>query len=320
MSDNFVDTLSAHEDSRMGIKSYTRKIDEVNPSLRYIGESASGGVTSSAYWRIRREITQGSVTTISYASTQFNQIWDNRANLSYNGSGASSFNNTLSTLFDGINDYCTAGKAFNYEHSQQFTCSLWVKPNNFAAVRVMGGNVNGAVDGWRILHDTSGRLQSQTRSPGGAYASTTYTDLTMTALAWNHVVFKWLGGSNNNQGRMYLNGVLSAITPSVGSLTTTWLATNELQFGRGPANYFVGNIDEITLWDKALSDAEVLSLYNAGVPSDPSLVSFSANLKNWYRMGDGDTFPIIFDQITPSEDMTCTNMVDSATNFVVDTP
>lgn len=320
MSDNYIDNISALEDSRTGNKAYTRKIDQVNPSLAYIGESASGGSTSSAIWRIRREITQGQVTTISYAATQFNQIWDNRASLTYNGSGATTFNNTLSTLFDGINDYCTAGKAFNYEHSQQFSVSLWVNPNNFAAVRAIMGNVNGAVDGWRILQSTLGELQSQTRSPGGAYAATTYTDLIMSALNWNHVVFKWLGGSNNNQGRMYLNGVLSAVTPSAGSLTTTWLATNELQIGRAPANYFVGKIDEVTLWDKALSDAEVAELYNAGTPIDPSLVSFSGNLKNWYRMGDGDTFPIIFDQVTPSENMTCTNMVDSATNFVLDVP
>jgi len=37
-------------------------------------------------------------------------------------------------------------------------------------------------------------------------------------------------------------------------------------------------------------------------------------------MGDGDTFPIIFDQVTPSENLTCTNMIDAATNFVVDVP
>lgn len=325
MTDPFFDNLTSTLDKK-GISSSglqvvsKRKIDDVNPSLRYVGESYAGSLDSEARWRIRREITQGALTTIAFASPDFDQIWNNRASLTYDGSGAPTYNNTISTLFDGLNDYCTGGDAFNYEHNQQFTASLWVNPNNFAAIRVMMGNVNAGVDGWRLLHSTLGELQSQTRSPGGAYAAFTYTDLIMSALAWNHVVFKWLGGSNNNQGRMYLNGVLSALTPPVGSLTTTWLATNELLVGKGPANPFVGNIDEITLWQRALTDAEVLTLYNAGTPLDPTLVSFSADLVNFYKMGDGDTFPTILDQVTPFEHLTCTNMVDAATNFVLDVP
>lgn len=324
MSNQYMDTLLSNSDAlRLNAKEnlsiISVKIDSVNSFLRYIGEAGPGALGSEASWRIRREITQGNLTSISFASSKFDQIWDNRASLVYeNGIPPVSFNNTLSTLFDGINDYVNCGDAFNYEHSQQFTVSLWIKPNNFAATRYFIGNVEPDVDGWRIGHDTSGNIITQTRVAGRAYAPTTYTDSVLAALGWNHVVMKWLGGSNNNQTRIYLNGVLSGIIPTTGSMVTTWLGSNNLEIGRAVANYFSGHIDEVTLWNRALTDAEVVQLYNAGDPNNPTALSFAGNLTNWYRMGDGDTFPTILNNASALENGTMTNMVAGA--FVLDVP
>lgn len=326
-TDNFFDILTGNADaSRLNVKNleYTlkRKIDTVNSYLKYIGEAGPGALTSDSCWRIRREITQGALTTISYASAKFDQVWDDRATLVYESGGVvAPFNNTLSTNFDGINDYVSMGDAFNYEHSQQFSVSLWVKPNNFAATRYMIGNVDlvGTVYGWRVGHEvTTGRILVQTRSNGGTYGPTTFTDAVLTAGVWNHIVFKWGGGSNNNQTRVYVNGVLSAIVPSAGSLTTSWLGANNFEIGRAYSNYFSGGIDEVCGWSKALSDTEVAELYNAGTPIDPSTSSMAGNLVNWYRMGDGDTYPTITNNAGASENGTMVNM--TAGSFVLDVP
>lgn len=325
-TDSYLDILTGNADAaRLNAQDLKtiikRKIDTVNTYLKYVGEAGPGALDSEAVWRIRREITQGALTTISYASPAFDQVWDDRATLTYeNGAPSVPFNNTISTQFDGINDYVTIGDAFNYEHSQQFSASIWIKPNNFAALRYYLGNIDlaGTVYGWRLGISTLGELTAQTRVNGGAYAPTTFTDLVMVAGTWNHVVFKWLGGSNNNQTRMYLNGVLSAIIPSVGSMVTSWLTANNLEIGRAYSNYFVGNIDEVSLFNKALSDSEVAELFNAGTPIDPSTSSVAGNLTNWYRMGDGDTFPTITNNAMVGENGTMTNMVAGA--FVLDVP
>ena len=72
----------------------------------------------------------------------------------------------------------------------------------------------------------------------------------------------------------------------------------------------VGNVSqsrsEPSMWNKELSASEVTEIYNAGKPADISKHSASADLISWWRMGDGDTFPTITDQVA-SNDGTMTN-------------
>jgi len=53
--------------------------------ITYIGESVPGAVTSTASWRIQKVEVVGTLTTIKYAAGggKFDQIWDNRASLTY---------------------------------------------------------------------------------------------------------------------------------------------------------------------------------------------------------------------------------------------
>lgn len=61
------------------------KIDEADANTTYIGKANHGTATSAASWQIQKVTVSGTVTTIAYAagSDNYNQIWDNRASLSY---------------------------------------------------------------------------------------------------------------------------------------------------------------------------------------------------------------------------------------------
>lgn len=61
------------------------RIDEVSPTLIYIGESAVGASESDAIWRIKRITISGSLTKIEYAegSAKWNSVWNDRASLIY---------------------------------------------------------------------------------------------------------------------------------------------------------------------------------------------------------------------------------------------
>lgn len=71
--------------SALGGGAKIKKIDEALP-YTYIGEAAIGTATSSASWRIKRiDDTNDPDSTILYAGTgAYDQVWDNRASLSYN--------------------------------------------------------------------------------------------------------------------------------------------------------------------------------------------------------------------------------------------
>ena len=68
-------------------KRYSQKVDAVDANTTYIGYCAmgSGTNTAGAVWRIKKVAVAGVVTTITWADgdDNFDNIWDNRAALSY---------------------------------------------------------------------------------------------------------------------------------------------------------------------------------------------------------------------------------------------
>ena len=73
---------------------------------------------------------------------------------------------------------------------------------------------------------------------------------------WSHVVLTRSGSSL----RWYVNGVLDA---GVGFSNTPVASTEPLLIGNGYENGYVGDIDEVAVYDRALSGAEVTEHYNA---------------------------------------------------------
>lgn len=61
------------------------RIDEASSTVTYVGKAAVGSLNADAVWQIQRLTVSGSVTTIEYADgdSNFNNIWNNRASLSY---------------------------------------------------------------------------------------------------------------------------------------------------------------------------------------------------------------------------------------------
>lgn len=61
------------------------RFDGDSPTVNYVGEASFGAVTSSAVWRIKKITYTGDSLSITWANgtDEYNNIWDNRASLSY---------------------------------------------------------------------------------------------------------------------------------------------------------------------------------------------------------------------------------------------
>lgn len=97
-------------------------------------------------------------------------------------------------------------------------------------------------------------------APGGG-AETDRDGGAITNGAWAHVVITWNLVSTTWTTNLYVNGTAkgsNTYTGTAASLGTLCIAS------LGPANPFVGTIDEVGYWDRAISQAEVTSLYNGG--------------------------------------------------------
>ena len=110
--------------------------------------------------------------------------------------------------------------------------------------------------------------------------------------------------------KIYINGVESQDSAYQGGIYNGMqITTSPLDLGNGNTNGYVGDLDECSIYNKQLSTAEIIEMYNLGNPNDlTTLTTSSANLIGWWRMGDGATFPTIPDASTNSNDATMVGM------------
>ena len=118
---------------------------------------------------------------------------------------------------------------------------------------------------------------------------------------------------------IFIDGSNQSLTNSHGNYGWSGSIQDELfTVGRnGNTNNFLRNnshVDELALWNSDQS-ANVIDIYNSGAPFD--LTTLTTSPDHWWRMGDGDTFPTLSDNIA-SADFTMTNM--TAADIVSDTP
>lgn len=60
------------------------RVDEASATVTYVGEAAAGSATSGAVWLIKKiDETSGIVITFADGNTNYDNVWDNRAALTY---------------------------------------------------------------------------------------------------------------------------------------------------------------------------------------------------------------------------------------------
>lgn len=64
----------------------TTNYDAVSAVLAYVGKAVPGTVTSAASWQVKKLVFDASgdvTTTFADGDSDFNNVWDNRASLTY---------------------------------------------------------------------------------------------------------------------------------------------------------------------------------------------------------------------------------------------
>ena len=226
--------------------------------------------------------------------------------------GGTGLQNNYSLAFDGSNDYVNLGDNF-IDGLSAFTVQIWFKCNSFTANRrLMGAEKSGLEQHFRL---SGSNVINCLVDIGGTEESVTSTvDISS---GWHLATFTY-DGSNL---KIYNDSIFDTSTSASGAVDTVDAdlyvgARNE--GGSSPSQFFDGNIDEIAIWNTALSAGDISALYQAKGTSDLNDDGNSANLQGWWRMGDGDTFPTITDNSTNSNDGTMTNMASD--DIVKDTP
>ena len=184
--------------------------------------------------------------------------------------------------FDGVNDFVSVPDSATLDFGAgNFSISTWVRLNNTGSNQdfLVKRGLSGA--GWYCRISAAGALAfvvaassafRQLDTPNGVFAYG----------IWQHVVFV-RNGSVLNDWAIYVNGVnVRSLTAS----TDPGLIVDNAQPLRIMSNasgaWSSGRMDETTLYNKALTPAEVAFLYNAGNGNAPH-PSMLANLAARWR-------------------------------------
>ena len=194
------------------------------------------------------------------------------------------YENYYSVDFDGSNDYITAPiSALN--SVADCTISFWFKLDATSDKMMVGDYIDGSNGIWLYWDGTTWYFSPRN---GSGVVSTTYT-WTGKDTNWHHIT----GVKSGTGGTIYIDG--TSVATGTASATLTSATGNNFQIGAltGASLYANGIIDEVAIFDSALSASDVTAIYNSGVPDN---LSSTSNLKEWYRMGDGANYPIVKNQ------------------------
>ena len=255
------------------------------------------------------------------------------------------FPNTKSVEFDN-NDYLQAnagilqnvlGRTSNGSGSSDaWSVSFWFKggtaTNNNQTILYFGNQTVASQGYIQMLFDGSTNGKRLIFKYGSNSNNLTFTtpQNSLTPSVWTHVLITYDGGTtgvasgsiNNYYSRfkIFIDGSLSSTTNTNsnfgynGSIIPQNFKIGRFNIGQSLRNN--SRVDEISIWGSDVS-SEISSIYNSGTPTNLSLLT-SVPL-HWWRMGDGDTFPFLFD--TGSQGNCTFQMLNmTSANIVNDVP
>jgi len=208
----------------------------------------------------------------SYVPTTGLLAWYN-----FNGNGANANNASLNTLsnygttfvpdrFGSVNAAAYVDglgtqwmqlltPSFTFSQTGAYTISVWVKKSvqSSSGVVIMSGNTTASNFITNIQGNNGVQFGAcKQQSPW------TWLNCADTIGAWMHLV----GTYSNTKMKLYRDGVLMDSTTF--TATGTSAVNQPLWIGRGPSgNYYTGVFDDIGIWNRSLTQAEVTALFNS---------------------------------------------------------
>jgi len=176
--------------------------------------------------------------------------------------------------FDGVDDYVDAGDIAAVDTATTLSGCAWVYHNTLTADNAIISKIN-TIDGWILFRDDVAAVSERTDTYTIFLADSVDTNEqriesatnASKATTWTHVCFTFKAADSSGL-RLYVNGTEDANSPvstaSIGAINAdvaTFRIGSRSSNGALPLN---GLIDEVRVYNRALSAKEIQTLYNIG--------------------------------------------------------
>ena len=224
-----------------------------------------------AYWKFNE--ASGDIINVSQSAVDLGSAADIQiSGATYAQTGK--IGNALS--FDGINDVGVVGTSasqFNFMHNTTalFSINFWVKRITLAQPPVIFTTTSGSTNNigvWINFVANNDIDFAIVRGVGGTYVITNAGNSLVNiadTTTWHMVTYTYDQSLASLNLKTYLDGTASTTlnktvnAPSNSNATRAANMFSDANFGFG-ANYF----DEMSIWNRILTQAEITSLYNSG--------------------------------------------------------
>lgn len=213
-----------------------------------------------SWWRLDNNDLSGTTLTDRGSLGGTTSITSNATTTGYGGPVGQSF------YFNGQNTYVDTGKNYaSILSTGTTTVSLWLRKDTASAVALTAFQMNYTNARNAIRVEASSVIRVVVRANGGG-AVTFTSNVTANNNKWNHVAVS-LEGRNFNA---YINGKVASSSAVVEFPTTVsgtdknaHIGTSYLTPTRG--NFWIGAVDDVRIYDRALPENEVAQIYNQGL-------------------------------------------------------
>ena len=171
-------------------------------------------------------------------------------------------NNGGTLVFDGVDDYVSVPKQTALVNASQFTIFTWMKRAIFQSkVVIYQGNDSSADVAMELWNDENAYFEV-------GNGSNSYGQVANNSANWQQLVMIFDGTQSSNSTRLkvYINSISQTLVfngtiPSTSGTSNSVFSIGNTQ-GVGGGNFSTGNIASVQIYNRALSDQEVLQNYN----------------------------------------------------------
>ncbi len=221
------------------------------------------------YWKMDDNVTGDSQTIIDYSGYNSDGTTsDGNASLDCSSGGKLG----QACNLDGSDDYISVTDSDSLDVADAITIAAWIRRDGTGSREAIIGKyrTSDSKRGYYMdvesVADTYGISFFLGDSDGAAFSQAVANDVLISSGEWYHVAGTW---DKNGDGklRVYVNGIEETSYPFQDTKTDS-ININDLAvwFGNreGTTRYFDGDIDDMRLYNRALSPSEIVDLYSIG--------------------------------------------------------
>ena len=169
--------------------------------------------------------------------------------------------------FNGVNDYTNYGNVLNFERTDSFSFSVWVRANTLTTFSTLIAKMDSSARGYFFAIEITGEVVfvlRNTLSTNNLFVRTPASQVVVNR--WYNLTVTYNGTSLANGVSFYINAAPTSNVVSFDNLTSTIITSQSGSIAARPflgGGYLSGSIASAQIYNKALSTTEVLQNYNA---------------------------------------------------------